>query len=276
MTTDEPTSYSSSQNPPPLYASNRNVATAPSPSKGTLDTLFVYDSQSGFDDFAPLLAKAYYSHNKIAPVGDIQDLSALLGKYSTIGTLAIFAHSIPGAILLGGRARTAKDVNGELGKSGVRVTKKIVFEGCSIMKDPVDTCRMIQSIAGPNAVAMGYSYYTITQTIGFDFKGVNDVAAIEKRYKEFDSKYWLPGLPTPSEAKGTRFVHGRRWFRDVMDTTPPEDNNIRHIESYTSLNRVSISNAAEAIQVRDSYDAPVYSGDLITVSNITAVARAGP
>lgn len=275
MAPDEITSYGSSQNPSPLYASNQNVATAPR-AKGTIDTLFVYDSQSGFDEFAPLLAKAYYPGNKIVGISDIQELSALLGNYSTVGTLAIFVHSIPGALLLGGHARTAKDMSSELGKSKVKVTRKIVFEGCSIMKDPIDTCRMIQSVAGPNAVAVGYSYYTITQTIGFDFKGVRDTNEIQKKYNAFDSKYWLPDLPAPKAAAGTRFIHGRRWFRDVMDTTAPEEGNVRHIESYSSLNKVSIGNAAEAIQVRDSYDAPVYTADIITVTNITAVARAGP
>lgn len=243
----------------------------------SINTLFTYDKSDGeFAPFASHLAKAYYPGAKLVGIDSVQNLAGVLSKYANINTLVIFTHSIPGSLILNGVVKTSQFVNAELAKSKVLINNRIVFEGCEIMQDPVDTCKMIGSIAGSSVNVIGYSYYTITQIIKFDFTGINDVNTVKQQYQKFDNKYWLPGLPDADRALNKKIEHGRRWFRDMLDSTPPEGQNFRRIESYSSLGRKSAKNLKEAQQIEQEYDSPVFAGDIITVSNVSSIVQATP
>lgn len=255
-----------------IVSGNKNASSQPS-----LNTLFVYDkTDTSFAPFAKHLAKAYYPGAKLEAITSVRNLAAILSKYSVINTLVIFTHSTPGSLLINGVIKTSTFVNAELAKSHVKINSQIVFEGCEIMIDPIDTCKMIASIAGSNVKVIGYSYYTITQIISFDFSGTSNANSVQNEYNKFDADYWLPGLPSASAALGKKFSHGRRWFRDILDTTVPEGQNFRRIESLSSLGKATAGTHAEAKSLEQNYNSPVYSGDIITVSNVASVVKGKP
>jgi len=242
----------------------------------TATTLMVYDStDKGISEFAPILARAYYSKAKLVGVKSLAEMAAALSKYSKIDTLIIDVHSAPGMLIIGGASPTLANVRVALEKTGVIVKSKIVFEGCQIMQDPIETCQMVEKICGPNTQVTGFTYFSITNKFEINFKEFNDVAEIQAFYDSFTMDYMIPGLPSAKESVGKVVTHGRRWFRDEYDETLPEDGNFLHIESLESLKSYTISNVEEALRAEADFSGPVVPGAKVTVTNVAAVARAG-
>ncbi|WP_193162384.1 hypothetical protein, partial [Microbulbifer hainanensis] len=241
----------------------------------SIKTLMLYDgSDAGISEFAPILARAYYPNAKLVGVESLAQLASALSKYSRIDTLVIDVHSGPGFLLIGSGSPSTKMVRQELEKSGVTVQSKIVFEGCQIMQDPIDTCQMVESICGPNTQVTGFTYFSISNTFEIDCRGITDPADIQSFYDGFAMDYMVPGLPPPKDAVDKVITHGRRWFRDEYDETLPENGNFLHIESLESLKPYRISNAQEALQALADFSGPVVPGAKVTVTNVSAVASA--
>lgn len=236
-------------------------------------SLYLYDaSDAKISGFAGQLAKAYYAGAKVAGINSISEMAGQLSKYQLLEKLILFSHSIPGSLIINSVSNTSSFVNNLLAKSKAKVSSQIIFEGCELMQDPIEACKMVVSVAGKDCSLKGYSYYTITQVVSFDFSQIQDDQVIKGQYKQFDNRYWLPGLPDPKLVHGKKIKHGRRWFRPVMDHTAPEGKNFRDIESYTSLKPVTVNSHKEAKELKESYNAPVYPGNIITANNISAIA----
>ncbi len=254
----------------PAAGSAATKATTQAPASGGI-TLFIYDAS--FADFAPLLQDAYYPGAISKPIKNLVGLAGVLSKNTSIDTLVLFTHSIPGSLLLGAVSTISANVDAALAKTGAQVSGRIVFEGCSIMKDPLDTCKMIKSIAMPKAVAVGFNYFSITQPITFDFRKISKAAAVAAEFKKFSNDYWLKKLPDPATVLGKKIVLGRRWFRDELDHTVAEQVQ-RGIASYTALSPVTVGTKAEAQKLKKKYDdSPVVAAEIVTVTDIAAVAK---
>ncbi|WP_143735635.1 hypothetical protein [Microbulbifer mangrovi] len=246
------------------------------PAKGpSIKTLMLYDSgDSGISGFAPILARAYYPKAKLVGVGSVAELAAALSKYGRIDTLVINVHSAPGQLIIGGLNPTTETVRQALAKTGVTVQSKIVFEGCQVMRDPIDTCRMVASICGAKTQVTGFTYRSVFNTFEIDFTDFKDAEEIQSFYDDFTMDYMVPGLPSAKASVGKVITHGRRWFRDKYDETLPEDGNFLHIESLESLQSYKISTAEDAQQALADFSGPVVPGAKVTVTNVSAVANA--
>lgn len=241
----------------------------------SINTLLLYDSgDAGISDFAPILARAYYPKAKLVGVSSLAQLAAALSKYSRINTLVIDVHSGPGFLLLGSDSPSTKQVQQALEKTGVRVTSKIVFEGCNIMRDPVDTCRMVEKICGPNTQVTGFTYFSISNTFTIDFTEWDDPAEIQSYYDGLTMEYLVPGLPSAKDSVGKVVTHGRRWFRSDPDETLPEDAFGARIKSLQDLQSYTIKSAQDALQAEADFSGPAVQGARVTVTNVAAVANA--
>ncbi|WP_428820039.1 hypothetical protein [Microbulbifer sp. MCCC 1A16149] len=253
-------------------ATGGSSGTAKGPS---IKTLMLYDSgDSGISGFAPILARAYYPKAKLVGVGSVAELAAALSKYGKIDTLVINVHSAPGQLFIGGRNPTTETVRQALAKTGVTVQSKIVFEGCQVMRDPVDTCKMVASICGPKTQVTGFTYFSVSNTFEIDFTDFKDAGEIQSFYDDFTMDYMVPGLPSAKASVGKVITHGRRWFRDKYDETLPEDGNFLHIESLESLQPYKLSTAEDALRAQADFSGPVVPGAKVTVTNVSAVANA--
>ena len=248
----------------------------PSTAKGpTINTLLLYDSgDPGISDFAPILARAYYPKAKLVGVQSLGQLAAALSKYSTIDTLVIDVHSGPGFLLIGNESPSTKKVRQALEKTGVTVTSKIVFEGCNIMRDPIDTCRMVEKICGPSTQVTGFTYFSISNTFTIDFTEFDDAAEIQAFYDGMTMEYMVPGLPSAKDSVGSVVTHGRRWFRSDFDETLPEDAPGARIKSLQDLQSYTINNAQAALKAQAEFSGPVVQGARVTVTEVAAVAHA--
>ncbi|MBY6210988.1 hypothetical protein KUV95_05455 [Microbulbifer agarilyticus] len=241
----------------------------------SIKTLMIYDDgDAGIRDFAPILARAYYPQAKLVGATSLAALSAILSKYSKVDTLVIDVHSGPGYLLIGGANPSLTAVREALKKSGVTVQSKIIFEGCSIMRDPIETSRMVEPICGPKTQVTGFTYFSVTNKFEIDFSDFHDPKEIEEFYKDFTMDYMLPGLPSAKDSTGKVVTHGRRWFRDTYDETLPEDGNFLHIESLETLKKITVNTADEALAAQSNFSGPVFTGAQVTVTNVTAVAGA--
>ncbi|TLM79354.1 hypothetical protein ACONUD_13335 [Microbulbifer harenosus] len=248
---------------------------SPATTGPTIHTLMVYDSSDArISAFAPILARAYYPRAKLVGVNSLSGLASALSKYSRIDTLIIDVHSGPGFLLIGGASPSLSTVQQVLAKSGVTVQSKIVFEGCKVMEDPIGTCQMVEKICGPNTQVVGFTYYSVTTTFEIDFTDFDDAAEIQSFYDDFSMPYMVPGLPSAENSVGKVITHGRRWFRDEYDATLPEDGTFRHIESLESLKSYTINTAEDARRAQADFSGPVVPGAKVTVTNVSAVARA--
>ncbi|WP_299594912.1 hypothetical protein [uncultured Microbulbifer sp.] len=241
----------------------------------SINTLMLYDSgDSGIGKFAPILARAYYPNAKLVGVGSLAELAAALSKYGKIDTLIIDVHSGPGFLLIGGASPTTKKVRQALAKTGVIVQSKIVFEGCQIMQDPIDTCQMVESICGPNAQVSGFTYFSISNTFEIDFTEFDDPAEIQAFYDDFTMDYIVPGLPSAKASVGRVITHGRRWFRSDFNETLPEDAGGARIKSLQDLKDYQIKNAQDALKAKADFSGPVVPGAKVTVTDVAVVAQA--
>ena len=241
----------------------------------SIDTLMLYDSgDTGISDFAPILARAYYPKARLVGVGSVGELAAALSKYSRIGTLVIDVHSGPGYLLIGGNAPTTARVSAALAKTGVVVQSKIVFEGCQIMQDPIDTCQMVEKICGSKTQVTGFTYFSISNIFEIDFTDFHDPVEIQDYYDSFTMDYMVPGLPSAKASTGKVVRHGRRWFRDEFDETLPEDANGARIKGLKDLQDYQINNAKDALQAQTDFSGPVVPGARVTVTDVAAVAQA--
>lgn len=241
----------------------------------SVNTLMLYDSgDAGISKFAPILARAYYQNAKLVGVGSLAELAAALSKYSMIDTLIIDVHSGPGFLLLGSTSPSTTKVRQALAKTGVIVKSKIVFEGCQIMQDPIDTCQMVEKICGPNTQVSGFTYFSISNTFEIDFTDFHNVAEIQEFYDGFIMDYMVPGLPSAKASVGKVITHGRRWFRSEFDETLPEDTSGARIKSLKDLQNYQIKNAQDAVQAQADFSGPVVPGAKVTVTDVSAVAQA--
>ena len=241
----------------------------------SINTLLVYDSgDSGISDFAPILARAYYPKAKLVGVQSLAQLAAALSKYGSIDTLVIDVHSGPGFLLIGGDSPTTQKVRQALEKTGVKVTSKIVFEGCNIMRDPIDTCKMVEKICGPNTQVTGFTYFSISNTFTIDFTEFEDPAEIQSYYDGLTMEYMVPGLPSARGSVGKVVTHGRRWFRIDPDETLPEDAFGARIKSLQDLQVYTLKDGQDALQAKADFSGPAAQGARVTVKNVTAVAKA--
>ncbi|MBY6189686.1 hypothetical protein KUV22_04575 [Microbulbifer agarilyticus] len=248
---------------------------SPAAKGSSIKTLMIYDDgDAGIRDFAPILARAYYPQAKLVGATSLAALSAILSKYSKIDTLVIDVHSGPGYLLIGGANPSLTAVREALKKSGVTVQSKIIFEGCSIMRDPIETSRMVEPICGPKTQVTGFTYFSVTNKFEIDFSDFHDPKEIEEFYKDFTMDYMLPGLPSAKDSTGKVVTHGRRWFRDTYDETLPEDGNFLHIESLETLKKLTVNTANEALAAKSNFSGPVFAGAQVSVTNVSAVASA--
>ena len=249
---------------------------ASSAAKGpSIHTLLLYDSgDSEISEFAPILARAYYPKAKLVGVSSLAELAAALSKYSSIDTLVIDVHSGPGYLLIGNGSPSTKSVRNALAKTGVAVKSKIVFEGCQIMQDPIDTCQMVEPICGSGTQVTGFTYFSISNTFTIDFTDFTDPAEIQSYYDGLTMEYMVPGLPSAQDSAGKVVKHGRRWFRSDFDNTLPENAPGARIKSLQDLQSYQIQNAQDALQAQADFAGPVVQGARVTVTNVAAVARA--
>lgn len=247
--------------------------------KPKIDKLFIYDKQFDSGGEARALCDAYHKGATMVAVADWKGLVATLSRYSTITTLVLFTHSIPGELLIGEEAPTRDDARKRLAGTGVTVTGAVVFEGCEIMQNPVTTSFIFSAIAGKSSRLQGYTYFSILDTVTIDVPKDSTEQAVQASLRPYE-RYLLPGQQTAKAmaAKPGRYTLHRRWFRKELDRTPapplqPADLPDRSFTPYDQLSRRSIATPEEAKAALADFSQPVPPAQIVTVTDVAAVAK---
>jgi len=91
-------------------------------------------------------------------VADWKQLVTILGEYAKIETLVLMTHSTAGTLLVGKTPKSGDEAAAELGKSGARANK-VIFEGCMMMRDPVEAAQIAQGVHANTAVGYNWWHY---------------------------------------------------------------------------------------------------------------------
>ena len=164
------------------------------PPRPSVQTLYVYDSSSHGPGYPLAVQSAYYRTATIVAITSWDDLTRQLAQYGEVGELVIYAHGNDGAFMIGGRVPSHTQIQGYFQASRVHVIDAIRFECCSVMRNPVAAAEMIQGIAGPHAVASGYTLYLSITEVPFmvtDDTTIDHIDAILDQYRGF----WMPNTP---------------------------------------------------------------------------------
>lgn len=259
--------------------------------KPTIEKLFIYATDVGKDEdgnrsklFAERIRNAYYPNAKMESVDDWNQLVAVLSRYSEIKSLILFTHSIPGELLIGGEAPTKEDQQRRLASTGVKVTQGIFLEGCSSMKDPITASFIFSAIAGQTTQLQGYTYFGLANDVTVEIPK-DATEKIARTQIEPHKLFLLPNQPAAKDiaAKPGKHIYVQRWFRPEIDdppikppplapgTLPPRDFVLQ-----SSLARRSIATAAQAKAALTDFSQPVFSAEVVTVTDIATVAKTEP
>lgn len=255
--------------------------------KKSVSKLVIYDKSMEKDHVDALIASSYHGAERKA-VSSFKNLQEVLSKYAEVETLVIFTHSTPGSLLLGDTAPTVSDQQAFFTGSGVRVTKEVRFEGCSIMKNPTDTSRIVSGITAKGVRVTGYTMFSVFHSakIEVEKKGrrtpAEYTAYLDKVGEEVNKfiggkeEYLVPGSRTIEEIKSKPGTHTLtlRWFRDEYTEEPlPDDASARRrIFPLSAVTPRTIATPAEAVKAQEDYAQPVHMPEQAIVTDVSAVA----
>jgi hypothetical protein len=185
------------KSPPP-------AKTQPAP-QPKLDFLYLHHSQDGFElERDRAWARLRFPGVTSKRITSWNDLVAKLAK-KQIGTLILMTHGVPGGLLID-KWKGGADAGVFLKKAGANIDR-IVFEGCMIMRSPVEAAQLAAGLNASSATGYTWWHYTGAEIFKASTKPVpKDVASIIELYVTDFAKFLIrtPGgdLNQPGTKEG--------------------------------------------------------------------------
>jgi hypothetical protein len=246
-------------------------------------TVFLYDSSNHAPTGWQYFQQYLYANADVIGVNSWPQLTQRLAQYKEIDTLIVCAHGTPGSILINGRGDSLSNEAAFFRNSQLHVTSTIRFESCNIMRNPIDTARLVADICGPGAHVIGYTLFHVSSEEIIDVPQNTtpvQIQALLDRYNWPTGSYLMRGSPNAASlANPGSHAIPIEWFRTVNNPNPPPPRNspsqlrsINHI-MFSSLRPVNVSNCGEATRIRDFYRTATEPRlEEITITNVAAVA----
>jgi hypothetical protein len=128
------------------------------PARRNANKLYIQSSTAAEQEFDEALGRIRHHGAVRREVGDWKELERTLGGFERIGTLVLMTHSAPGTLLIGGEPKSGADAAAVLRGTGARANA-IVFEGCMIMREPVEAAQIAQGLGATTAVGYDWWHY---------------------------------------------------------------------------------------------------------------------
>jgi len=244
--------------------------------KPTINSLFIYDYMLS-KQAAEAILNAYYTGAKLISIKNWNNIISTLSKYSKIDTLIFYTHSIPGSLLIAGKSPTLNNQSKKLKSSKVVITNRIIFEGCSIMEDPLSVAELTSGIVGDRTKIFGYTLFAIIQPLKVRLTGNGDIQQI-KDILSPHKIYLLPLKTSYEDLANTKkkVTFYKRWFRAEYNESPipnsmPGDLPPRGIFSRSQLKNKTIFTHNEACIFKNKLRTPISHPYFVTMDNIKKI-----
>ena len=206
-------------------------------------------------------------------IDTLEDMVKAIGQNGTLDEIVIFAHGIPGGIILDDAGYALDDpvLAKELGKTKTKA-KHIRFEGCWVGLSPVEMA-IFGRIFDATDVS-GFTWVSWTNEINVTIpKGIKAPDLSKFLQKQNLEKWLMPGSTSvPVLASMVRTVEARKtlpllWYQSTLNRKPPyEGNNFAQGGSHSYRARVEATKrtvaAAKAVNNQD----PVAPFEYVTVT----------
>jgi hypothetical protein len=161
-------------------ANNADIVAPPQPAqrrqgaRRTARRLYIQASSPADQELDEALGRIRYHGALRREVGDWDELDRMLRRFGQIDTLVLMTHSAPGTLLIGGEARSGPDAAAVLRGTGARATT-MIFEGCMIMREPVEAAQIAQGLGATTAVGYDWWHYMGKRVWGLDQSPADEV-----------------------------------------------------------------------------------------------------
>jgi hypothetical protein len=145
----------------------KSKTTAPTPAPKPppkIETLYLYssgnDNERVRDD---AFGRLRHPGVKRRAISSWKGLVATLKDHPRIGTLVLMTHGVPGGLLIDSSWMGGQDAGDFLKRSGAKVDT-VVFEGCMIMREPIEAAQLANGLGASKAIGYDWWHYTGRQT----------------------------------------------------------------------------------------------------------------
>lgn len=132
-------------------------AKAPGKSRASVDVLYIHHSSKGELERDQNFGKIRYPGAKRIRITSWKHLSQVLSGYDKIGTLVLMTHGHEGGLWIDG-PKDGADAGAFLAKTGAEATK-ILFEGCMIMRSPIEGAQVAHGLKATSATGYNWWHY---------------------------------------------------------------------------------------------------------------------
>ena len=226
---------------------------------------------------AETILNTFYSGAKLVSIKNWDGIISTLSKYSQIDTLVFYTHSIPGSLLIAGNSPTLSVQAQKLTSSKVLISNRIIFEGCSIMSDPISVAKLTLGITSDTTKIFGYTLFAIIQPLLVTLTGNGNVQQIKDIFDPHKI-YLLPIKTSYEDLANTnkKVTFFKRWFRADYNETPvpdilPGDYPPRGIFARSQLKDKTISTHNGACMFKNDLLAPISHPYFVTMTNIKQI-----
>jgi hypothetical protein len=153
--TDEERGIASAEKKKP--EARKQPAKAVAPSRASVDVLYLHHSSKGELERDENFGKIRYPGAKRIRIISWKHLSQVLGRYDKIGTLVLMTHGHEGGLQIDG-SKDGADAGAFLAKTGAQATT-ILFEGCMIMRSPIEGAQVAQGLKATTATGYNWWHY---------------------------------------------------------------------------------------------------------------------
>jgi hypothetical protein len=131
---------------------------APAP-PAKVDLLDLHHSKEGDElEHDRAFGRLRYPGARQVRIKSWKDLAAKLAANKQIGTLVLMTHGVPGGLQID-KWMGGADAGAFLKKTGAQVDK-IMFEGCMIMRSPVEAAELAKGLSARTAIGYTWWHYT--------------------------------------------------------------------------------------------------------------------
>lgn len=268
----------------PVLASTPQQAPSPGRKHATLHVIYAESDRNAVRD---TLAYIKFRYPKVKPVR-VRSWAALiqeLRQYHTIEYLILVTHSGPGQLIINSERKDGDEVAALLKPLNISVPQRIVFEGCSLLAEPMEAWKIAKAVQAREAVGytwwhwMGRRIWNLTgQTPGATYRDTIDLWYSENRSflvpesrsksvaqpKTTDGLFATKKYVTSRTTSGRTVTLGLEWFRQGIGlSTKVPDRLIEGDVDRTELKVKLISSENEAEKFLD--EDPTATPMLVTV-----------
>ena len=197
-------------------------------------------------------------------IDTLEDMVKAIGQNATFDELVIFAHGVPGGIILDDAAYALDEaaLAKELGKTKAKV-KHIRFEGCWVGLSPVEMAAFGRIFGATDVSGFTWVSWTGEATVTIP-KGIKAPDLTKLLQKQNLEKWLMPGSPSVQVlASMARNADAKKtlpllWYQATLNRKPPyEGNNFAQGGSHSYRARRDAANrTVAAAKAREQHRSP--------------------